>query len=87
MSNVSARGRNALSWSLVPDFVITHRWKFLAIGSTLFWVIWGLLLDTVAGWDLAGGITAAFAVVWLFNLIFVTVFLQFIKVATRWAER
>lgn len=87
MSSVSARSRDALGWSLFPDFVINHRWKFLAIGSTLFWIVWGSFLDVVVGWNLAGGITAAFAGVWLFNVLFIAAFLQFIKYATRWAER
>lgn len=87
MSSVSAGGEPASELAVVRELTANHKWKLLAVTTTLFWFVLGYLTDLVVDWDLAGGVTAAFAFVWLFNLVFVAVFLHIIKVATRWAEQ
>lgn len=87
MSSVSAGGGGTAELAAVREFTADHKWKLFAVTTTLFWFVLGYLIDLVVDWDLAGGVTAAFAFVWLFNLVFVAVFLHIIKVATRWAEQ
>jgi hypothetical protein len=87
MSSVSAGSERATGAVRARRLASEHKWKLIVTGTTLFWFVWGYLLDLVFDWDLAGGVTAAFAFVWLFNVVFVVVFLQIIKLSTRWAER
>lgn len=86
MSNADVQSEGLLAGLEPMEVARDHKWFVFAVLSTIFWPIWAYVLGPVLGWKVAGGVTAAFTVIWVFNLVYVWVFIKVIIFAIEYAE-